>query len=324
MKRAILILLAACHTFQDPNVVVDLRVLAMNSTVPEQVIDVDLANPPPATELLAQLVPSTVCALVADPNFDGRRLRWSLTLCPPSGNDRCADDHPHTVLASGLADDPDLAEPEPQLCATIEPDGNLLGVILDALNDDALRGFQGEQYQVMLRVGGEDADPDLDQYAAKSLQVAARIPPERTANTNPYLYGIETQVGTAQAETLEIGRCVDQLQPVHVMAGAEVTMTPMEPDGVRETYVIPTLDGNTETFTETLSYQWTAGNGSFTKGTTGGPHDPFGNPAPLFTTWKAPKPDELNGKPDISIWLVQRDERLGVHWYESCIHVDVP
>jgi hypothetical protein len=23
----------------------------------------------------------------------------------------------------------------------------------------------------------------------------------------------------------------------------------------------------------------------------------------------------------VSLWIIQRDERLGVHWYESCIRV---
>jgi len=58
VKRVVLMLaLAACHTFQDPNVVVDLRVLAMKATLPEQVIDIDLTNPPAPAALLPQLVP---------------------------------------------------------------------------------------------------------------------------------------------------------------------------------------------------------------------------------------------------------------------------
>ena len=80
-------LLAACGSFQDPDVVVDLRVLAMDSNVPEQVIDIDLQNPPPPAQLLSQLVPAQVCALIADPAFS-RRLRWSMTLCQQQENER--------------------------------------------------------------------------------------------------------------------------------------------------------------------------------------------------------------------------------------------
>ncbi len=42
MRRALLLLgLAACGKFQDPNIVVDLRVIGMTASLPEQVIDVD-------------------------------------------------------------------------------------------------------------------------------------------------------------------------------------------------------------------------------------------------------------------------------------------
>src|SRR6201999_3114016 len=71
---------AGCGRFQDPNVVVDLRTLAMRADPPDQLIDVDLTQPVMPAALLAQLVPTQVCALVADPGAD-RRLLWSMTLC---------------------------------------------------------------------------------------------------------------------------------------------------------------------------------------------------------------------------------------------------
>ncbi|MBA3503247.1 MAG: hypothetical protein H0T65_23000, partial [Deltaproteobacteria bacterium] len=68
MKRAWLALaLAACGSFEDEDIVLDTRVLAMAATVPDQVIDVDLENPQSDLELLEQLVPTRMCALVADP-----------------------------------------------------------------------------------------------------------------------------------------------------------------------------------------------------------------------------------------------------------------
>ena len=89
---------AGCGSFQDPNVVVDLRVLAMRAEPAEQMLDVDLTRPPDPAALLAQLVPTEVCALVADPGQD-RRLLWSMTMCPLTLDDRCDDDRPQVELA---------------------------------------------------------------------------------------------------------------------------------------------------------------------------------------------------------------------------------
>jgi len=93
--------LAGCATFEDPNIVIDLRVLGMSATAPEQILDVDLANPPAPETLLAMLQPSMVCALVGDPG-NARRLRWSMQMartsappgtCPGSPRSVCRRSH---------------------------------------------------------------------------------------------------------------------------------------------------------------------------------------------------------------------------------------
>ena len=314
----VVVMLAGCGSFQDPDIVLDLRVLGMTAQPPEQVIDVSTSTQ--ASDLLAELVPTTVCALVADPNFD-RQLRWTMTMCPTGDDDRCVEGHPAVVLERGLLDDPDLTVPEPQMCTTISVDGNLLGVLLDILDNDPLNGLGGIDYGVVLEVGGEGADPTLDQYAEKNVVVSPKIPSDRTANTNPTVSGITAMVDGGTAAPIELHRCVDAIQPLAVSAGQTVRLTPVEPDGVRETYVVPTLDGGSQTFTESLTYQWIATDGSFSSGSTGGPRDAFGNVAPLYTDWYVPTSDELSGPEDVSLWLIQRDERFGEAWFESCVHV---
>jgi hypothetical protein len=324
---------AGCTTFEDPDIVIDIRVLGMSATVPEQVLDVDLANPPMPADLLAMMQPTVVCALVADPT-NQRRLRWTMTLCPQNSSERCYDDHPQTMIGMGVVDDPETATPNRTLpancvgsdnsiapdcmCATVNPDGNLLAVLLDALNDDPLHGFQGLDYAVSLRVGGEDGDPDLDQYAEKALRVAARVPSTREPNNNPSLQQLQGEVGAGGPFIIPLGRCADTENPITIEAGTSINLFPAEAVGARETYVIPTLDGGSEMFTESLTYQWTANAGSLSRGDTGGPRDPFGNDAPLDTDWSPPKVTEPT---DFLFWLVQRDERLGEAWYEFCLRV---
>lgn len=309
-----------CGSFQDPNIVVDLRILAMSAEPAEQMLDVDLSKPPDPVALLGQLVPTEVCALVADPGAE-RRLLWSMTACPLTTDERCDDDRPQVAIASGLVDDPDTTVPEPRLCATVAPDGNLLGVLLDVLDDDSLRGLGGVDYEVQLRVGGENGNRDLDQYASKTVRVSPRIPAERTANRNPTLDGLTAAPGDAAPEPLPLGRCAENPAPYQLAPGTKLRLAPVEPPGAREPYVVPTLDGRSESFTESLTYQWIAGAGGYSSGSTGGPRDLSGNPAPLFTDYRSPRAEDLMGPTDVPVWIIQRDERLGVRWYESCIRV---
>jgi hypothetical protein len=314
---AIAAVLAGCDSFEDPNVVIDLRVLAMTASPPTQVIDVDFNQPPSPVDVLAQLVPTTVCALVADPVAE--RIAWSLSLCGGTGGDRCGDDA--RLLASGVAEDPKTAEPAPKMCATIAPDADLLALLLRVLQDDTLRGLGGLSYLVELRAGGETVDRSLDQYASKALMVAPRIPATATGNTNPRIDRIDTTIDDGPPVALPLGRCVDNPAPLEIPAGTRLRLTPIEPDGVREAYVVPTLDGKSQMFSESLTYQWVTSRGGLSSGTTGGPRDITGNPAPLFTDFKAPTADELTGPTDATLWIIQRDERLGVTWYEACIRV---
>src|SRR5262245_28685819 len=104
-------MVAGCGNFQDPDIVIDFRVLGMSASVPEQAVDLDITKPPMPADILSQLVDSKVCVLLSDRNFE-RNLRWTMTLCGLD-NERCPDDNPHSVLGSGLWSDPDLAATPP-------------------------------------------------------------------------------------------------------------------------------------------------------------------------------------------------------------------
>ena len=128
VKHALLtgaLALAACGSFEDPDIVVDFRVLALSASVPEQIIDIDITDPAPPVELLEQMVPTGVCVLIADRNFD-RRLRWTMTLCNLTSDERCPEGGAQAVVASGIWEDPDLMGTSDRMCATVQPDGVLL------------------------------------------------------------------------------------------------------------------------------------------------------------------------------------------------------
>jgi hypothetical protein len=321
VRALAIVLLAGCATFEREEIVLDLRVLAMAATVPDQIVDIDLDAPPEPLDLLDQLVPTTMCALVADPHED-RRLRYQLTLCVLNNDERCRQNAPRVVLSEGVIEDPELAQPAPEICGTIHPDGNLVGVVLAALEGDVLRGLAGVDYGVALRVGIEGEPPELDEFAGKTLRIAPRIPAARTANTNPSVDHFTAAKDGVNPEPMPMGRCIDQEAPLELVPTQRVRITPVEPPDAREPYVVPTIDGQGQMFTESLTYQWRAAAGSLSASFTGGPRDIVtGSPAPLFSDFRAPPAADLAGVTDIPIWIVQRDERLGARWYETCVRV---
>jgi hypothetical protein len=319
--RAIALLAAAagCGSFETPSIVLDLRILGIQAEPPEVVSPFDPDNP-----LDLELDDVRVCALIADPTA-ARRLHWEMVACAPTGSGRCSHrNRPWVALGFGTAEDPEDADDAPEICADLPAGPGLIAVLRDALERDSFSGFGGINVQVELWVHGEDEEFSEAQFGSKRILYAPEIPDGRVANRNPYLdeLTVERAGGpTDPAETLPLGRCRD-VAPLVVTPGELLTITPVEPEGVREDYVVPTLDGGSREFTENLTYAWYATAGRWGSENTGGPKDLVGNEPLLYTRWRAPEdPDVVGDGLDVAMWIVQRDERGGQMWYESCVRV---
>ena len=44
--------------------------------------------------------------------------------------------------------------------------------------------------------------------------------------------------------------------------------------------------------------------------------------ARAWSYFEEPPAADLDGPTDVTLWLVQRDERLGEAWYEACVRVE--
>lgn len=313
---ALTLALTACDPgFENPTEVLDLRPLAMVAEPPEQVLDLDPQNLPTPEQLLAMLQPITVCGLVGDPLE--RELRWKMTLCVEDTDVRCDESRPKVLLGTGVMPDPERALPRPQMCARIEPNLPLLLVLQSAIEADPLAGFSGIDLLVSWEL---EADGQATLYAGKRVRYAARQPAQRTANRNPTLTELRVRQGEAE-RPLVLGRCVDQADPLTVRAGERVELVPIEPEGLRETYVLPTFEGEIREFTETIEYQWYTSSGTFASLGSGGKRDPFGNLPGVDNTFRAKPAKDVPEPVEAEVWIVQRDERLGEAWYQSCIRV---
>ncbi len=308
-------LVAACGSFEDPTIVIDVRPLAAVAEPPEQVVDVDPANP-----LGGELQDVRVCALVADPRR--RQLAWSMVACPPKRDLRCDDlARPFIVL------EPEVVVTAAQAvgqvaCATI-PDGPaLLAVVRATIEDDPLGGFGGVDINVAVSARTTDGVADESVDLGKAVRFSPRLPAERVANTNPVLTEVAAQIdrggGIEEPAVVPSGACTSPEFGLQVPSGADVKFAPRPLDGTAETYVVPTFEGGSRTFTENLRYQWLATAGSWSRADTGGPRDPAGNPPVLSSTWTAPEVAAGAAPRLVDLWVIQRDERGGASWLPVC------
>jgi hypothetical protein len=311
MKWLASIALASCASFEDPAVVIDLRVIAMTAPPPEQVLDIEV-DPPSIGDLIDQLETSIVCATVADPGR-AANLRWSMTACL-SDNGRCDPARPSFELASGEAVDPELVS-DP-ICAPVPPSSDLVAVLLDAHTNDPIGGLAGLTYAIELRVGAVDAPADQDQFAHKELRVFARIPADRVPNHNPGLR--ELRVLTPEVLVPTLASCADDRPRIQTSPRARLDLLPVELDSTRENYPVLAIDGSFENFDETIRYQYLITAGEVSDEFGGGPHDLLGNVPRLGTTWTAP---DVDSSTDVRFWIVQRDERGGASVYPLCVRV---
>jgi hypothetical protein len=188
----------------------------------------------------------------------------------------------------------------------------------ESIEDDPFQGFSSVGVQLELAVTPDDANGS-SAYATKRMAYAARLPDARVANRNPALTGIRARRGDGAEQAVALTRCAAaEAAPLAARAGEDIELMPEEPPGAREDYLLPTFDGGARMFTENLTYAWLATAGEWDAGSTGGPTDPFGNVPALDNTWTAP---EVEVPTEVALWVVQRDERGGVAWYELCAAV---
>ncbi len=279
--------LAACDTgFERPSIVLDLRVLAIQTDPAEVVVDFD-----PASPTLPEMPPVQITTLVGDP-LGPRPLAWTMAVCPEDFQRRCEPELPRFEIASGTT----TGGPQ----AVLEADAEILRAALE--HDDFL-GLGGVPVMIELTLRPADEPQATPVVAGKIVFFSPRIPEGRVANANPSM-GL-TADGEPWGEA-----------PLVVAPGVVVEIEPVEPDGAREAYVVPTLNGDVRAFTENLRYSWLATAGTFSDERTGGATDAFGNVPLLRTRWRAP-----GVRGPVTFWAVQRDERGGTFWLQRTIEV---
>jgi hypothetical protein len=255
--------------------------------------------------------------------------------------------------------DPEEAGEPVRVCTTMRSNTVLPVLILDQI--ELLGSYQDVAAQVLANGGnldvqievavrGADQGQEDLQYGSKRMRYAVPLCEGREANQNPAiaLQATRLEDGEPTGEPIDVavGRCSDIAAPLEVRAGAEIEFDPeptFDPDpepapepepgveprcdpgpaGLRERYCVPTYGGDAREFCENLTYTWYATHGTWEPEQSGGPKNAAtGELSEVESTWTAPDDRDVIGDGlNVPVWVVQRDERGGQSWVETCVRV---
>lgn len=276
---AMLLVAAACTpNFQDQDVVVDLRVLAVTADPPEAQYDLDAGT----------IDNVSLTYLVVDPARPQNTFTFTSQACEPTDSRRC-DQGLAFALPSATRDSQQntfhntLAVPS--------------SVLADAEQLAKLGGYNGIEVQVSFAV--DDGDPA---GIAEGDKVVVYTPVGTTPNHNPTMTGLKTSVAGVATGAFAPG------ETLNLQAGVDNGLRPVLAADAIETYTIKDLNGNPVTLTESPTYSfYTTPGASFDRETADEPDNGVA-PSDGLTRFTAA------GRGSGTLWIVVRDGRGGETW----------
>ncbi len=329
-------LAGGCSTFQDESTLIDLRILGIKADPPEIYVD-------PST-LASQTEPfkSTFTALVVDPKGNGRAISYDVLACPrdidtvtaatghngvicqhnvpgqtPSSYEVISPSTPATTTDPG---------PEHDIAFDFSVPPSLLALAFTA-DPYAAMGFQlPVVVQMELGAGSENI------VSTKRLIFSQQLPdrPPQAPNQNPEVTTV-TVYPARDANLDPIAPApVDSGTPLAVPLGSQRWL---EPGGaIAEAYSTRTLTRDnppqivtTDVAAETLRYTFFTTAGTFT------PVETSTATPVIFTKPDRPHvesqytaPTTMPDNPNLTVWILVRDERGGASWTTRQIQLIQP
>ena len=230
---------------------------------------------------------------------------------------------PQIFIGSGTIPDPDTTSPEPQLCATIQPNDDLISVLLNYVENDPLMGLGGIDYGLLLEVGDAGVDPSQDHLRREDAAGHAADPGDRDAEQQPVHHGPDG-VRRRQRRRGAPARALRGPRPDEHHAADR--HTPTTSCGSRRS--------SHRAFTRSTSCRRSTAarrcspRRSRTSGTraaavsrpisTGGPVDCSATRRRSTPTGTRPTRALITDVTDVPLFIIQRDDRLGEAWFETC------
>ena len=325
---SLLVPTAACVSAQDdPTTVHDLRVLGMGFEPPEvlltrcnaltlrqllasQADGGSVANVDPG--LLIELLsvgarPLDFRALIADPNGAGRALDYKLSVCTDATDRTCSNPDRRSVLSEGQysGESGELSLKVSPVSSTndagmvsVRTVGTGTPVLLDVVQNDSYRGLGGIRIPVVLELTARDTGEKI--FAQKLMPYVCRFLPQMEQNVLPVLPGMTARSEAwAEDQVIELG------------GRTAIDMEPLDFSALEETYVLPSLQLQPVTLTESWKIAHYATSGTISPYETGGTNL-GGAVSRANFKWTS---DAANNQPiDIRFYFVVRDGRGGESW----------
>ena len=287
--------LACTPTFEAPEQVTDLRVLAIQAEPPEALVDADAGTSEDVQ----------VTALVLDPPHPQQAVQVTPALCLPSDGARC------TTTSVELAN---LKRPQGEISFSLQtqiiakqiPAARLVALLQAAVQDDKLKGLGGIRLQLMLTIDDLQG-PYGPQTALKTLLFSPRTPdgnPNR--NHNPAVDGLSL----IDLDTRQVTQSPANGESFTLFVGKQLGLRPRLAPGSIEEYPAIDLSGRVVRLREELSWSfYTTIDGDLDRGTADEPGQGVGDPPYGLVRFQGAKAG-ASGR----FWAVVRDGRGGSAW----------
>ncbi len=279
----------ACVSAEDnPSNVKDLRVLGISIEPPELMAD-DCASPLASRSIYTTEV--TLTALIADPNGNGRRVRYELLACADTTDRICSNEQDRVVLASGLTPAGELALQIRPGSITLASGAPLLQRVVDV---DDFHGFGGIRMPLVFNLFKGDEKI----YAQKLMVFNCKYFPEMTANVTPVVPGL-------QMNGVEWGSS----DALNLQAPGPFKLSPDDFTSLEESYIVPSFDLHPVHLRESWKLSWHTDRGTISPTETGGV-DFGGQESRQLAEWSP----GIGPEQDVNFWVVVRDGRGGESW----------
>jgi len=318
---------AGCGNFEDVTTVIDLRVLAIAAEPPEIVVDPMHLDGPFQT---------TLTALVGDPTGQARPISVDVLACPRQIDAVTAATGRNGVVCKPF--DPQSTDPDASVAVTPSSappmvdrtpfgDGEIAlpfvfpqDLLLRAYRLDpfAQLGFQMPiTFQFVVAAG------DQREIATKRMIFAVAPPdhPDQPANSNPHLTGLSTYVSRDDQGMPVDPQPFELDHPPEVPLGGSLWFEPEGADGQAETYFTRALtrEANPQVVVnqlkETLRYAFYTSAGSWSPPSTiTAPPIVREQPERVHLESRYRAPTVMPADPNVTFWVIVRDERGGASW----------